>query len=168
MPYSNNWLFRKVLFLSVSAVIWLSPACPCRAQAGGPTFPDPGKPGMSRDQQIQLGLQTASQVYQQMPVLPDSSPETQYIRWLGTRLVSTIPPQHTWPFEFHVVAQKEINAFALPGGEMFVNIGTITAAANEARWGRIGVDKIDLRPERGEAVGAQQVVGDRLHHRGSG
>jgi beta-barrel assembly-enhancing protease len=88
---------------------------------------------MSRDQQIQLGLQSAAEVYKQMPVLPDSSPETQYVRQLGKRLVATIPPEHTWPYEFHVVAQKEINAFALPGGEMFVNLGTITAAANEAQ-----------------------------------
>jgi hypothetical protein len=87
---------------------------------------------MNRDQQIQLGLQSAAQVYKQMPVLPDNSPETQYVRQLGKRLVATIPPEHSWPFEFHVVAQKEINAFALPGGEMFVNLGTITAAANEA------------------------------------
>jgi predicted Zn-dependent protease len=42
-------------------------------------------------------------------------------------------PEYSWPFEFHVVAQKEINAFALPGGEMFVNEGTITAGANEAQ-----------------------------------
>jgi beta-barrel assembly-enhancing protease len=87
---------------------------------------------MSRDQQLKLGLQTASQVYQQMPVLPDSSPETQYIRKLGQKLVATIPPQHSWPFDFHVIPQKEINAFALPGGPMFVNIGTITASSNEA------------------------------------
>jgi Zn-dependent protease with chaperone function len=101
-------------------------------QAGGPVFPNPGNPHMSRDQQRALGLQAAEQVYQQMPVLPDSSPETQYIRQLGQRLVATIPAQYSWPFDFHVVAQKEINAFALPGGPMFVNIGTITAAANEA------------------------------------
>jgi len=65
-----------------------------------------------------------------MPVLPDSSAETQYIRKLGKKLVATIPSQYSWPFEFHVVPQKEINAFALPGGPMFVNVGTITAAAN--------------------------------------
>jgi Zn-dependent protease with chaperone function len=87
---------------------------------------------MSRDKQRELGLQTAAQVYKQMPVLPDSSPETQYIRHLGQKLVATIPAQNSWPFDFHVVAQKEINAFALPGGPMFVNIGTITAADNEA------------------------------------
>jgi hypothetical protein len=88
---------------------------------------------MSKQQQEQAGLQAAAQVYQQMPVLPDNSPETQYIRKLGAQLVSQIPPDRTWPYEFHVVAQKEINAFALPGGQMFVNIGTIQAAANEAQ-----------------------------------
>lgn len=103
------------------------------AQSAGPVFPDPGHPSISRDDQRALGLQAAAQVYQQMPVLPDSSPETQYIRQLGQKLVATIPSQYSWPFEFHVVAQKEINAFALPGGPMFVNVGTITAAANEAQ-----------------------------------
>jgi Zn-dependent protease with chaperone function len=87
---------------------------------------------MSRDEQIQMGFQAASQVYEQMPVLPDSSQETQYVRKLGQKLVAAIPSQYSWPYEFHVVPQKEINAFALPGGPMFVNIGTITAASNEA------------------------------------
>ena len=102
------------------------------SQFAGPQFPNPGNPGMSRDQQRQLGLQAAAQVYKQMPVLPDSSPETQYIRQLGQKLVATIAPQYSWPFQFHVIPQKEINAFALPGGPMFINIGTITAASNQA------------------------------------
>ena len=101
-------------------------------QSAGPEFPNPGNAHMSRDKQHQLGLQAATQVYEQMPVLPDNSPETQYIRQLGQKLVATIPAQYSWPFEFHVVAQKEINAFALPGGPMFINVGAITAAANEA------------------------------------
>jgi hypothetical protein len=67
-----------------------------------------------------------------MPVLPDSSPETKYIQALGQRLYSAIPADRSWPFQFHVIAQKEVNAFALPGGPMFVNIGTIGAVDNEA------------------------------------
>jgi beta-barrel assembly-enhancing protease len=102
------------------------------AAAGAPELPNPGNAGISRDDQIKFGFQAAAQVYQQMPVLPDSSPETQYIRQLGQRLAATIPSEYSWPFEFHVIPQKEINAFALPGGPMFVNIGTITAASNEA------------------------------------
>src|SRR5262245_56002362 len=108
-------------------------AAPYLAAAVAPVLPDPGKPRMTRDQQKQLGLEAAGQVYTQMPVLPDSSPETQYIQALGKKLVNTIPTDRSWPYEFHVVQQKEINAFALPGGPMFVNIGTITAAQNEAQ-----------------------------------
>jgi predicted Zn-dependent protease len=48
------------------------------------------------------------------------------------KLVATIPQEYSWPFEFHVVPQKEINAFALPGGQMFINIGTVSAAKNES------------------------------------
>ena len=102
------------------------------AVVAGPELPNPGSAHMSREEQTQLGLQVAAQVYQQVPMLPDSSPETQYIRQLGQRLVATIPAQYSWPFQFHVTAQKEINAFALPGGQMFVNVGTIIAARNEA------------------------------------
>lgn len=117
-----------------TAVVFLSLASAHLTLAqSGPELPDPGHPSITRDQQIKLGLQAASEIYKQMPVLPDDSPETRYIRSLGERLVATIPPDRSWPFRFHVVAQKEINAFALPGGEMFVNIGTITAAANEAQ-----------------------------------
>lgn len=120
-------LLRRLLWLSMFLL-----AAPAYPQSASPEFPNPGNAHMSRDKQRALGLQAAAQVYQQMPVLPDNSPETQYIRQIGQKLVATIPEEHSWPFEFHVVAQKEINAFALPGGPMFVNIGTITAAANEA------------------------------------
>ena len=102
------------------------------AVVSGPELPNPGKAPLTHEQQIQLGFQAAAQVYKQMPVLPDNSPETQYIRQVGQRLAATIPQQYSWPFEFHVIPQKEINAFALPGGPMFVNVGTITAASNEA------------------------------------
>jgi beta-barrel assembly-enhancing protease len=126
--FQINRLLKRLAWLSV--FLLARQVC---AQTTGPAFPNPGNALMSRDNQRALGLQAATQVYQQMPVLPDNSPETQYIQQLGQKLVATIPPQYSWPFEFHVVAQKEINAFALPGGPMFVNIGTITAAGNEAQ-----------------------------------
>jgi beta-barrel assembly-enhancing protease len=106
---------------------------PLLAATGGPELPNPGTvSGISKEEQQQLGRQVMAEVYQQMPVLPDSSPATQYVRKLGEKLVAQIPQQYSWPYEFHVIPQKEINAFALPGGPMFINIGTITAADNEA------------------------------------
>src|SRR5437016_8267046 len=73
------------------------------------------------------------EVYQQFPVLPDSSPVTKYVQELGKKLVSVIPQDKSWPYQFHVIPEKDINAFALPGGPIFINIGTINAAENEAQ-----------------------------------
>jgi Zn-dependent protease with chaperone function len=98
-----------------------------------PQLPNPGVVRMSREDQQKLGFQAMGEVYKQMPVLPDSNPMTQYVQKLGKRLVKQIPQQYTWPYEFHVIAQKEVNAFALPGGPMFINVGTIAAAQNEAQ-----------------------------------
>jgi beta-barrel assembly-enhancing protease len=103
------------------------------AATGVPQLPNPGSAGMSKADQEKLGLQAAAEVYQQMPVLPDSSPITQYVQQLGRKLEKQIPPQYSWPYQFHVVQQKEVNAFALPGGPIFINVGTINAAANEAQ-----------------------------------
>lgn len=102
------------------------------AVSGGPELPDPGRVMISRQQQEQMGLQAMGQVYQQMPVLPDNNPLTQYVQQLGRRLVAVVPADRSWPYQFHVIPEKDINAFALPGGPIFINVGTITAADNEA------------------------------------
>jgi len=115
----------------VTAVLIASPSW-VWAVTGGPELPNPGHTMMSKQEQIQMGQQATAQVYQQMPVLPDNSPVTQYVQQLGRKLVAVIPADKTWPYQFHVIPQKEINAFALPGGNIFVNVGTITAADNEA------------------------------------
>ncbi|MGH9525008.1 MAG: M48 family metalloprotease [Terriglobales bacterium] len=97
-----------------------------------PQLPNPGQVGYTKAEQIQLGQKAEAEVYKQMPVLPDSSALTRYVNELGNRLKAVIPPQYNWPYQFHVIPQKDINAFALPGGQIFVNVGTIQAADNEA------------------------------------
>ena len=87
---------------------------------------------MSPQKQIDLGRKVVAEVYQKMPVLPDSSPVTQYVQALGQKLAAQAPGYH-WPYNFHVVNVADINAFALPGGTVFVNLGTIQAASNEAQ-----------------------------------
>ena len=108
-------------------------ASPYAVATSVPQLPDPGNTGVSKEQQEKLGLQAMAEVYKQMPVLPDSNAVTQYVQQLGKKLTAVIPEEDSWPYQFHVVAQKEINAFALPGGPIFVNIGTITAAQSEAQ-----------------------------------
>ena len=126
---TKHSLSSKLLAVTIALALLVTQAL---AVTGGPQLPNPGKAPLTRQEQIDLGRKAAAQVYQQMPVLPDSSPETQYIRQLGAKLVAVIPPEYSWPYEFHVIPQKEINAFALPGGQIFINAGTIAAAQNEA------------------------------------
>jgi beta-barrel assembly-enhancing protease len=92
----------------------------------------PCKNNIPPEKQIELGQKAAQQVLQQMPVLPDSSPITQYVQALGQKLVANAPG-YRWPYNFHVVNVDAINAFALPGGAIFVNLGTIQAADTEAQ-----------------------------------
>ncbi|MGI8468804.1 MAG: M48 family metallopeptidase [Pyrinomonadaceae bacterium] len=82
---------------------------------------------------VKLGQQAARQVEQQMPILNDNQ-STQYLQSVGERLVNAIPPEYQHPefrYTFKIVNASDINAFALPGGPMFVNRGMIEAAQNE-------------------------------------
>ena len=94
--------------------------------------PTPCKNPYTDQQEVQLGYKTMKQVYEQQPILPDSDPVSRYVQSLGMKLVE-YAPGYRWPYQFHVVNAADINAFALPGGSIFVNLGTIQAAKDEAQ-----------------------------------
>ncbi len=119
--------------LAVLLVVVMAQPAELWAAQKTPELPDPGSVPISKQQQEQLGLKAAGEVYQQMPLLPDSHPLARYVRALGGKLAQVIPAQNSWPYQFHVVQQKDINAFALPGGPIFVNAGTVAAAQSEAQ-----------------------------------
>jgi hypothetical protein len=84
-------------------------------------------------QDVELGRQAAAQVERELPIMHDDEVES-YVEGVGRRLVAAIPPdvQHSeFEYSFHAVNVSEINAFALPGGPMFVNRGMIEAAHAE-------------------------------------
>lgn len=94
--------------------------------------PSSGFNMFSMQEEVQAGQQAEAQARKQLPVLPDSDPVVQYVQNIGARLAAHAPGEK-WPYSFHVINQKEINAFALPGGPVYVNLGTIQAADNEAQ-----------------------------------
>lgn len=96
--------------------------------------PQPCRNTFTPEQEISEGKKVEAQVYQQMPVLPENDPVTRHVQELGMRLATHVSgARYNWPYSFHVVASSEINAFALPGGAMFVNLGTVQAAETEAQ-----------------------------------
>jgi hypothetical protein len=91
------------------------------------------KNNFTPDQDVQLGRQAADEVLKTHPVIRDPAIAS-YLDTLGKRLVAATPPAFANPvfeYSFTPVNLKEINAFALPGGPMFVNRGMFDAAATE-------------------------------------
>jgi beta-barrel assembly-enhancing protease len=84
----------------------------------------------SVDQEVQAGKEYSAQVEKEMPLVNDAALNS-YVSRLGQKLAAKAPGNQ-YPYTFKVVNQKEINAFALPGGPIYINLGTIQAAANES------------------------------------
>src|SRR5205085_5804496 len=85
----------------------------------------------SPQQDIQLGREASTEIVKEKPLVHNSRLEG-YISRIGHILMKS-PHAGDWPYEFHVVNDKNVNAFALPGGVVFVNTGSIDACENEAQ-----------------------------------
>jgi Peptidase family M48 len=84
-------------------------------------------------QDVELGRKAAGEVEQQLPILRDED-VTSFVASVGRRVVDAIPQEFRhaeFHYSFQVINVREINAFALPGGPMYVNRGMIEAARTE-------------------------------------
>src|SRR4051794_27942278 len=83
-------------------------------QPGPDAFPQPrGYNMFSPEQEVELGKQAAQQADSTLPELPARDPISDYVSTLGQKLARQLP-DNPYIFNFKVVNQKEINAFALP------------------------------------------------------
>lgn len=85
-------------------------------------------PAITTQQERQLGAQYAAQINQQLPLV-DNSEVNQYINDLGRRIAGRADPRGI-PYTFRVVNSDVVNAFAVPGGYIYVNRGLIERADN--------------------------------------
>jgi beta-barrel assembly-enhancing protease len=83
---------------------------------------------LSQRQEVALGANSAAQVSAQLPLIRDAA-VTSYIRSLGAQLVR-VTDDRSLDWTFTVVDSKEVNAFALPGGWVYVNRGLIERATD--------------------------------------
>jgi Zn-dependent protease with chaperone function len=93
---------------------------------------------------IKLGRQAAQEAESQFPLLRDQEVQN-YVESVGRRLVTSIPQEFQHPefqYYFKVVNARDINAFALPGGPMYVNRGMIEAARTEGEMAGVMAHEI--------------------------
>lgn len=93
---------------------------------------------------VKVGRQAAAEVEKQFPILSDRE-ATDYVARVGERLVNSIPQQFQhaeFDYFFKMVNARDINAFALPGGPMYVNRGMIEAARTEGEMAGVMAHEI--------------------------
>ena len=94
----------------------------------------PVKPGFnlfSKQQDVQLGQEAVAQIEQEVEVVNDRE-LTAWLDRIGQKLAKN-SQDPDYPFTFKVIADPNINAFALPGGPIYMNSGLIAQADNEAQ-----------------------------------
>jgi Zn-dependent protease with chaperone function len=110
---------------------------------------------------VKLGRQAAAEAEQQLPILRDADANA-YLERVGQRLVAAIPPEFQHPefnYYFRLVDARDINAFALPGGPMYVNRGTIEVAHTEGELAGVMAHELShvaLRHGTAQATKAQK------------
>jgi predicted Zn-dependent protease len=111
------------------AVLVLSAFAFTAAPAAYAHDPKPGFNVFSAEQEVQLGRQAAADAERQLPMLNDRSVNN-YVNTIVQRL-ARVAPFRDYPYQGRVVNSSDINAFALPGGFIYVHRGLIEAARTE-------------------------------------
>lgn len=116
---------------------------------------------LSVDQEIALGLQSAPQMAQQHGGLHPDQKTQQYIKQVGHKIVSSsLAKSSEYEFDFHLLSDPQtVNAFALPGGQVFITLALYNQLENEDQLAGV------LGHEIGHVIGrhsAQRIAKQQL------
>lgn len=116
-----------------------------------------GACAVSQQQEVQIGQEQAAQVNQQLPILNDPY-INQYVNNLGRQIAShTSRADLQWSFA--VVNTNDVNAFALPGGFIYVNRGVLSQASNESELAAVLGHEIEHVVRRHSVQQMEQMQG---------
>ena len=111
---------------------------------------------ISDEQEVAIGKQTNQQVLSQYQ-LYDNPQVQQYVSDLGQELVNSSDSRDI-PFNFQVLASDEVNAFATPGGFVYVTTGLLKTAENRAQLASVMAHEIGHINQKHGIKGLKQAV----------
>ncbi len=115
---------------------------------------------ISPTQEKQLGVQLSGQIAKDSHVLRDAEINN-YVRAIGNKLVAaSMKPGDK--YTFHVVYDKSVNAFAIPGGHLYVHTGLITAAENEAELAAVMAHELGHAESRHPTKSMSRAMGMQM------
>ena len=113
--------------------------------------------GVSQQQEVQMGQQEAQQVNTQLPMVNDAAINN-YINNLGNQIAHTTS-RADLAWQFAVVNTEVVNAFALPGGFVYVNRGILSRASNESELAAVMGHEIEHVVRRHSVKQMEQAQG---------
>ncbi len=125
--FSCNPRFIAPLLL-VASLLAFAPRVPAQ---GLPDLGDAGQATLSPQMERRIGESIMRDIRQRDPAFLDDPELTEYLNALGTRLVANSQDVRQ-EFEFFLIKDSTLNAFAMPGGYIDVHTGLITAAQSES------------------------------------
>src|SRR5688500_4870239 len=84
--------------------------------------------GVSTQEEVQLGAEYSAQINQQLPIVQDME-INRYVNVLGDS-IARLADSRGLDYHFYIVNAAEVNAFAVPGGFIYVNRGLIDRTQN--------------------------------------
>jgi beta-barrel assembly-enhancing protease len=126
--FSGRWIIAGVIAL-VSVIAYLG------RTAINPVTGQKQHISLTVDQEIALGLQSAPEMAREFGGLDPDPNRQAVVQGIGKRIVSAIPKAgDVYPFEFHLLADpKTVNAFALPGGQIFITAALFDRLKSEGQ-----------------------------------
>ena len=127
---TKNFKVRLLIGLAIVAFAYLRK---CSQQEENPYTGRTQTITLSPEQEIAIGLQSAPQMAQQHGGLYANANYQDFVDKVGNKLVNTsVAKQTPYQYEFHLLAdEKTINAFALPGGQVFITYALFSQLKNE-------------------------------------
>jgi predicted Zn-dependent protease len=118
-------MYKRSTFFAVALATLMTLGCASGGAGGDFNL-------ISIEEEWQLGQQLSQDVARQVRLSNDPT-LNQYVSAMGRRIVAQTPaPFNQLPWQFHVVEDPAINAFAIPGGHVYVHTGLIANADNAA------------------------------------
>jgi beta-barrel assembly-enhancing protease len=115
---------------------------------------------ISQQEEVQMGAEAAQQVNAQLPMLNDATINS-YVNSLGRSIASTTS-RADLAWQFGVVNTEVINAFALPGGYIYVNRGVLSRASNEGELAGVLAHEIEHVVQRHSVKQMEQAQGANI------
>lgn len=121
MSNMRNLRARAGVLLVVAALLPVAAEAQTQVKPGWNVF----KP----EQDVEIGRQSVAQIEQQLPTVKNDR-VNDFVNEIGNRLAAHAPGPK-FPYQFGIVNASDLNAFALPGGPIYLNRGIIEAARND-------------------------------------